>query len=192
MAGFDTARSTPLTGAAETLFPAKPLLDALTQTMMDGARRRVSLGASGERSLDFTVCRAADGELAIGLPAAAVDGEPVRRLARQLAAESSTETMLEILCRAGAEECAGNGAAVLKAVSNEGELVVAIGPLTVARGRRFGLPGSLAREVIRKRDVVAVDDFGSTSRPLTKVAPELRVGPMLLAPLVAHDVILGV
>src|SRR6185503_15597547 len=42
------------------------------------------------------------------------------------------------------------------------------------------------------RDIVAVEDFSDTSRPLAKVVPELRVGPMLLGPLIAHDVILGV
>jgi signal transduction histidine kinase len=77
-------------------------------------------------------------------------------------------------------------------VMNEGEIVAAIGPLAVARGRRFALTGSLAREVIRTRDVVAVDDFSGSTRPLTRVAPDLGLGPMLLAPLIAHDVILGV
>jgi signal transduction histidine kinase len=192
MAGYDTGRTPPVAGAGETFFPAKPLFDALRETSVDGAARRVVLGDPTDRPLDITVCRAADGEIRIGLPAAAVDGEPLRRLARQLAEETNTDTILEILCRAGADECSGSGAGVLKAVGNEGELVAAIGPLNIARGRRFSLPGSLAREVIRKRDVVGVDDFGASARPLTKVAPELSVGPMLLAPLLAHDVTLGV
>jgi len=192
MAGYDTGRTAPLTSAGEKFFPAKPLLDALRETSIDGACRRVVLGDPADRPLDITVCQAVEGDINIGLPAAAVDGEPLRRLARQLAEETDTETILEILCRAGAEECSGSGAGVLKAVGNEGELVTAIGPLNVARGRRFSLPGSLAREVIRNRDVVAIDDFGASSRPLTKVAPELSVGPMLLAPLLAHEVMLGV
>ena len=69
------------------------------------------------------------------------------------------------------------GAAVLQGRRNEGELVAAIGPLAMARGRRFALPGSLAREVLRTRDVVSVDDFSGSARPLMKVVPELRVGP---------------
>jgi len=192
MAGYDTGRSGSLNGGGEAFFPAKPLRDALNETSLDGASRRVTLADKTERSIAITVCRDGTDEVVLGLPASSVDGEPLRRLARQLAAETNTDTILEILCHAGAEECGGSGAGVLKAVANQGELVIAIGPLSVARGRRFALPGSLAREVIRKRDVVSVDDFGSTSRPLTRVAPELRVGPMLLAPLVAHDVILGV
>jgi signal transduction histidine kinase len=120
------------------------------------------------------------------------DSEPLRRIARQMAGETDTAKILEMLCNAGAEQCGANGAAVLKAVGNEGELIASIGPLAVARGRRFALTGSLAREVIRTRDIVSVDDFSGSARPLTKVAPDLGLGPMLLAPLIAHDVMLGV
>jgi signal transduction histidine kinase len=192
MAGYDAGRTPPLTAAGEAYFPAKPLLDALSDTSVDGARRRVVLGDPAEHPLDITVCRASDGDVSIGLPAGAVDGEPLRRLARHLAEEIDTESMLEHLCQAAADECSGSGSGVLKAVGNEGELVTAIGPVSVARGRRFSLPGSLAREVIRKRDVVAVADYSGSSRPLLKVAPELSVGPMLLAPLLTHGLMLGV
>jgi signal transduction histidine kinase len=109
-----------------------------------------------------------------------------------MAGENDTTALLQILCDAGAEQCAASGAAVLKAVANEGELVAAIGSLEIARGRRFALPGSLAREVLRTRDVVSVDDFSGSSRPLLAVVPDVRVGPMLLAPLMAHEVMLGV
>jgi len=177
---------------AHALFPATPLLSALTATSADGASRRVILSDASNRSFDVAVCRQPDGLFLRVKTNALDDGEPLRRIARQMAAETDTAKILEILCRAGAEQCGANGAAVLKAVSNEAELVAAIGPLAVARGRRFALSGSLAREVIRTRDVVSVDDFSGSARPLTKVAPDLGLGPMLLAPLIAHDVILGV
>lgn len=120
------------------------------------------------------------------------EGEELRVLAHQLAAVTDTPTILETLCTAGAVQCGGNGAAVMKAGGAEGEVIAAIGPLAVARGRRFQLPGSLAREVLRTRDVVTVDNFSESARPLMKVAPDVRVGPMLLGPLIAHDNILGV
>jgi signal transduction histidine kinase len=44
---------------------------------------------------------------------------------------------------------------------------------------------------MRTRDVVSVEEFGS-ARPLIKVVPELRVGPVMLAPLMAHEVMVGV
>ncbi len=139
---------------------------------------------------DDVVSRSAS--LSTGEYLAPEDGEALRVLARRLAAETDTEGLLEILCSAGAAQCGANGAAVLKAVANEGEVIAAIGPLTAARHRRFALPGSLAREVIRTRDVVAVEHFSRSQRPLMQIAPGLNVGPMLLGPLIAHDNILGV
>jgi signal transduction histidine kinase len=196
VAGLETGRAAPLTFGgddARAFFPAESLLDALTATAKDGTARCVELGRVAERKIDVSIRRDANGKLVIGLVRDIVDdSEALRRLARQLAAETDTDAILGILCVAACKECDANGAGVLKAVANEGELVAAIGPLSIARGRRFALPGSLAREVIRKRDVVSVDDFGAGSFPLSQVAPELRVGPMLLGPLIARNVILGV
>jgi signal transduction histidine kinase len=193
----DASRATPLTDDAEgarAFVPARPLLDALEATSADGAPRHVVLGDASEQEIDVDVYRERDGRLVIGLSpsAASDDNEALPGLARQMAAETDTSKLLEILCNAAASQCGANGASVLKAVANEGELIVAIGPLAVARGRRFALPGSLAREVLRTRDIVTVADFSSAGRPLQKVAPDLHVGPMLLAPLIAHEVILGV
>jgi signal transduction histidine kinase len=120
------------------------------------------------------------------------DSDALRDLARQLAAETDTAALLEILCEAGASQCRATGAAVLKAVAGDGEIVAAIGQLESARRRRFALPGSLARDVLRTRDIVTVENYSDSERPLQRVAPALRVGPMLLAPLIAHDTILGV
>jgi signal transduction histidine kinase len=196
VAGFDPSFATEVSGSgadceARTLFPAASLLDALTATRADGATRRVSL-VEGEREVDITICVDAANKLAIGLADRAGDwGEPLRHLARQMAGENDTGVLLDILCTEAAAQCAASGAAVLKAIGHEGELVAAIGILGIARGRRFALSGSLARDVIRTRDVVSVADFGS-SRPLIKAVPELRVGPVMLAPLMVHDVMLGV
>lgn len=173
------------------MFGAAPLREALNATAVDGNPRRVFLTDPLHNELNVTVCREADGCLSMSL-VEAEENEPLRHLARRMAAETDTAALLEILCHAAGEQCAATGAGVLKAVGNEGELVAAIGLLDVARGRRFSLPGSLAREVIRTRDVVAVEDFGVAFRPLLAVAPELRIGPILLAPLIAHEVILGV
>jgi signal transduction histidine kinase len=194
----DRSRAVPLTSRgggeddAHAPFPATPLLAALTETNADAVPRRVVLSDAWDRRLDIAICREG-GDLFLRLKSDVLDdGEPLRRIARQMAGETDTTKILEILCSAGAEQCGANGAAVLKAVGNEGELVAAIGPIAVARGRRFALTGSLAREVIRTRDIVSVDDFSGSARPLTKVAPDLGLGPMLLAPLIAHDVMLGV
>jgi signal transduction histidine kinase len=193
----DSRPTAPLIDATpddgRTFVPAAPLLDALEATRGDGVSRRVCLGDEKERQVEIAVCRDTDGSIMLGFGRVETDdGDALRRLTREMAAETDTATLLELLCDAAASQCAANGAAVLKAIANEGELVAAIGPLAGARGRRFALPGSLAREVLRTRDVVAVDDFTNSSRPLMKVVPDIRVGPMLLAPLMAHEVMLGV
>jgi signal transduction histidine kinase len=196
VAGADPSLSAELTGSgadceARTLFPAATLLDALAATRADGATRRVPL-VQGAREVDVTVCVDAAGHPTVGLSDRPGDsGEPLRHLARQMAGENDTAALLEILCVEAAAQCAASGAAVLKAIGHEGELVAAIGILGIARGRRFALSGSLARDVIRTRDVVSVADFGS-GRPLIRAVPELRVGPVMLAPLMAQDVMLGV
>ncbi len=196
MAGIDVDRTASLASGSNVpgaALPAEPLLDALTATRADGAPRHVVLADAEGRSLEADVQRAPDGRLSVSLEVSAADeSEPLRVLARQMAGVVDTSELLGILCNAAAAQCAAAGAGVLKASANQGELVAATGPLAVAQGRRFALPGSLAREVLRTRDVVAVDDFMAVSRPLLRVAPELQVGPMLLAPLIAHDKMLGV
>jgi len=173
-------------------FPAAMLLDALAATGADGASRRVLLADGVDREIDAMVCCDAQGQLVLGLGDRALDAaEPLRHLAREMAGESDTGALLDILCDEAAAQCNASGAGVLKSFGQDGELVAAIGILAIARGRRFALSGSLSREVMRTRDVVSVAEFGS-QRPLIKAVPELRVGPVVLAPLVAHDVMLGV
>jgi len=174
-------------------FPAQPLLDALAATKADGTPRRVILGDAPAPTIEAEVCRDAAGHLVVELPTRSSDeSEALRRLARQMAGEPDTAALLEILCEAGAEQCAGTGGAVLKVIGNEGEVVAAVGGPLVALGKRFALPGSLMREVLRTHDVASVADFSNSARPLTRVVPELHVGPMLLAPLIAQDTIVGV
>ena len=176
-----------------TSVPAAPLLDALTATSADGATRHVVLGDPAERIVEVEVCRNADGHVMVDFATTPdPETEALRRLARQMAGVTDTAVLLGILCNAAAAQCGASGAGVLKAVANEGELVAAIDALAPARGSRFALPGSLAREVLRTRDVVMVEDFSSSARPLMRVLPSLRIGPMLLAPLMAHHVMLGV
>lgn len=180
--------------AARAFFPAGQMLDALESTRGDGQTRRLVIRDRTDRALSVEVCRDADGRLTLGL----ADLETLdhtaalRQLARRMAGETDTTRLLELLCDAADRQTGGDGGGVLKAVGNDGELVAAIGVLADARGRRFPLSGSLAREVLRKRDVVSVESFSDSGRPLMQVAPDLKIGPMLLAPLIAHDVILGV
>ena len=45
--------------------------------------------------------------------------------------------------------------------------------------------------MLRTNDIVGVDDLTAAARPLTRVIPDVHVGPMLVAPLLAHDSMIG-
>jgi signal transduction histidine kinase len=99
---------------------------------------------------------------------------------------------MSILCSAASAGCHAHGAAIIAAQGSDGELVSAAGIFAPATGRRFPLRGSLAREVLEKREVAMVEDFSVSDRPLTKRMTDVSVGPLLVAPLIAHERVLGV
>jgi signal transduction histidine kinase len=119
------------------------------------------------------------------------EGEALRLLARQMAAVSDTAELLAILCKAASMQCNADGSAVVKADEETGEIVAAYGMLAPALGKQFALRGSLFRDMLRTNDIVGVDDLTAAARPLTRVIPDLHVGPMLVAPLMAHDSMIG-
>ena len=115
-----------------------------------------------------------------------------RRLARQMAAIADSGELLALLCTAASQLCDASGAAVLRGSGSEGEVVSAAGAMTLGLERRFPLDGSVAKEALESRGVVSVEDFSASQRPLARIVPELRIGPMLAAPLVAHERLLGI
>ena len=119
------------------------------------------------------------------------EAEALRLLARQMAAVSDTTELLSILCSAAEAQCAGSGAAVVKADGDTGDIISACGLLIPAQGRRFPLRGSLFHEMQTTRDVVGVVDLTASARPITRAVPEVTIGPMLIAPLMAHNSMIG-
>lgn len=119
------------------------------------------------------------------------EGDALRQLARQLAAVADTGELLSILCDAGQRQACADGAAVVRADGEMGDTVAACGMLSAAKGKRFVLRGSLLLEMQQTRDVVGVSDVQADARPITKAVPEIAIGPMLIAPLVAHDQLIG-
>ena len=116
----------------------------------------------------------------------------LRALARQTAEVADTGALLTILCTAASTQCGGHGATLISVEADHGELVSAVGLLEPARGWRFPLAGSLARDVVEHRQVVLVEDFGVTERPLARRMADISIGPLIAAPLVAHERVLGV
>ena len=116
----------------------------------------------------------------------------LRALARQTAAVSDTDALMTILCAAASAQCAGQGAAIISVDGREGEIVSAVGVMTSAMGARFPLGGSLADEVLGDRRVAMVEDFSATERPLARRRLEISIGPLIVAPLIAHEQVMGV
>ena len=85
---------------------AAPLLEAVEATRADGASRRVRLGDEGERQIEITLCHNADGSVMLGFGHLDEmdDSDGLRRLTREMAAETDTATLLEILCDAAATQ----------------------------------------------------------------------------------------
>ncbi|HKO16191.1 MAG TPA: PAS domain-containing sensor histidine kinase [Gemmatimonadaceae bacterium] len=192
------------------LLAGAPAVDLLRATHADGATRQFEVVRErADRMERFGVRVASSPEgfllLEVATPSEIrVDGrDPVlalqdeenaslRELARQMAAVADSRELLRVLCTMAAAQCGGSGAAVVKTGAEHGEVVAATGALHGALAQRFTLEGSVTREVIESRGTVLVDSFGASSRPLARMVPELAVGPLVAAPLVAHDVQLGV
>ena len=119
------------------------------------------------------------------------EGDALRQLARQLAAVADTGELLAILCEAAQRQACARGAAVVRADQEMGDIIAACGMLAPTKGKRFVLRGSLLLEMQQTRDVVGVGDVQADARPITRVAPEVAIGPMLIAPLLAHDELIG-
>lgn len=120
------------------------------------------------------------------------ENSALRALARQTAEVSDTRALLEILCAAATTQCAGHGAAVVSIDGNHFELVSTRGILANAQGLRLPLIGSLARDVMESRTIATIENFAVSQRPLAKRLKDLKIGPMLAAPLLAHEQALGV
>jgi signal transduction histidine kinase len=119
------------------------------------------------------------------------EGDALRQLARQMAAVADTGELLSILCNAAQQQCAAGGAAVVRAAPEGADIISACGMLNPAQGRQFALRGSLFNEMQATRDIVGVSNIAASARPITRAVPEVRIGPMLIAPLIAHNEMIG-
>jgi signal transduction histidine kinase len=100
--------------------------------------------------------------------------------------------VLRTLCDVAMRQCDATGAAVLRVLGQQGEVVAVAGALRPARGRCFELEGSLLAEAVAGQGVAHERDFRDSGRPLMRAVPELALGPVIVAPLKAHGEMLGV
>ena len=122
------------------------------------------------------------------------ENESFRIVACLLAEESDIHQVLELLSAQAESQCDGDGATVIQIEAERGRAVASVGMLVSLRGRDFLMGGSLAEHAIRSRTPVTVGDFQSEypDHAWSDAAREVDAGPLLLAPLFAHDELMGI
>ena len=113
-------------------------------------------------------------------------------VARQLAEATDIGEVLRTLCDIATRQCRASGAAVLRVLEAQGEVVAATGDLLETSGTYFELKGSLLMDAITSDSILSESNYGASNRPLMRARPELSVGPLMVAPLRAHSEMLGV
>jgi signal transduction histidine kinase len=119
------------------------------------------------------------------------ENEALRDLARAMAAVSDSAELLKTLCDAAIEQCDASGAAVAQVTGGEAKFVGAGGLGIPLRGVGFPLSGSLTEEVLRS-DTLNLSTYRSRAPHMRPVARVIGSGPIVLTPLRAHGVVLGV
>jgi signal transduction histidine kinase len=170
----------------------------LEATLTDGEPRRLLLvlravhADAWSRRVSATARRTGTGLVLEARAEPEDDRDALHDVARRLAEVTDMAEVLRTLCEIAAKQCHGSGAAVLRMTGNVGEVVAASGDLVPARGRCFELTGSMMSEALTRGELVSEENFNDSNRPLQRVVPELALGPVLAAPLLAHGDTLGV
>jgi Signal transduction histidine kinase len=121
-----------------------------------------------------------------------VERSALTDITRRLAEATDIGEVLRTLCDIATRQCHATGASVLRMIDAQGEVVAATGDLAMSRGTFFELEGSLLMDAITQDALVAETNYRESGRPLMRVLPEMPVGPIMVAPLRAHDEMLGV
>jgi signal transduction histidine kinase len=192
-------------------FTVEPGAAMIRATLTDGGTRRFDLehNVSGElRAYGVRVARDRSGQLVIvvsrafatlrsvrdkALEERSEENESMRALARQMSEVADSAELLALLCEAATTLCRAHGAAVLRTTETraEAEFVASVGIARQLADRRFALAGSMMQRAIMAREVAMVEDAARSDSPQARALAEARIGPLLLAPLIAHDRVLG-
>jgi signal transduction histidine kinase len=175
--------------------------EAITATMRDGMPRvyHAALpGGPADGVHEIRVARTRAGWLVFEMretahqarDSSAEESEPLREIARRMAAGSDSETLLRILCDAASEISGADGAAVAQLVGSEGVVVAASGREAPQAGSLFAVSESLAGNALRSRNLIVEHDDPSLAWPL--FAPDARLGEVAVAPLIAAEQPVGV
>ena len=177
--------------------------EVFRQTMADGIARscrsevRNGLGA---RVYDVSLSRFGGGLLAT-LQDAGTGTEQIREreeaaslhdLARQMAADLDAEALLRTRCEAASQDTRADGAAVIQLLGDgEGQLIAGCGVAEARRGLRLPIDARLRDRVVHEQRTIAVADYATEYAWTSSSRQGPEIGPVMLAPLVAHGQVLG-
>jgi len=175
--------------------------DLIIATTQDGAPRSFHAALPGGRAdaiHEIRVARTRAGWLVFEVresvqPArdsSGEDGEPLRELARSMAAGSDSEALLSVLCDAARELGGADGAAVARLSGSDGIVVAATGAEAPDAGTLFGVADSLAGNALRSRALIVEHEDPSLACPIFR--GEADVGEVAVAPLIAADQPVGI
>ena len=175
--------------------------DLIVATMEDGAPRSFYAALPGGRAdaiHEIRVARTSAGWLVFEVresppqtrDSSGEDTEPLREIARRMAAGSDSDVLLSVLCDAARELGGADGAAVARLVGADGIVVAATGREAPHAGTLFGVAESLAGNALRSRTLIVEPDDPSLACPI--FAASAQVGEVAVAPLIAADQPVGI
>jgi len=175
--------------------------DLIAATMADGQSRVFHAALPGGRAdstYEIRVARTRAGWLVFELresphlvrDSSGEEGEPLREIARRMAAGSDSESLLTVLCDSACDVGGADGAAVVRLTGSDGIVVAASGREAPDAGTMFGIADTLAANAIKARALIVEHEDPALACPIFTDQP--AVGEVAVAPLIAADQPVGV
>ena len=118
------------------------------------------------------------------------DAEPLREIARRMAAGSDSEALLTVLCDAAREIGGASGATIARLTGTDAVVLAASGNAAPPSGKTVHVADSLAGNALRSRSLIVEREDPLLACPI--FAPGAAVGEVAVAPLIAADRPVGV
>lgn len=116
----------------------------------------------------------------------------IRQVARALAAETSSQQVLQTLCRLSMFRGRASGAMVTQVSGDNGIYVACSGVATPLLGMTFPLAGTFINRAAAEKRAVLLPSPHEATPVFAALLPQLGIGPILFLPLVANDQLFGV
>lgn len=170
--------------------------DLIVATMRDGTPRAFHAALPGGRAdgtHEIRIARTRAGWLVFEVrenvqqayDSSGEDSEPLREIARRMAAGSDAEALLTTLCDAARDLGGADGAIVARLTGSDCIVVSSSGSGAPDAGKLFGVAETLAGNALRSRALIVEHDDPTLACPIFE--QEAHVGEVAVAPLIAAD-----